>query len=233
MLKSQGSIPIVAMVFIVGASPESLAAAFEVFVCADGQVSVVSASPEFAALACDFGLRAKQRLVECGLSQSNPVQIQLVDKIEHEIANCLATYNCSTDTIRVTDPASIPGALGVDNPYRMLPTEVVFQALITHEVAHALLEQSSADLDIAFVDHEYVAAAMELDVIAPEWREALIAAAPVSLPPKLGLISSLIYGFEPRKFATNAWQFFNAEPDGCKRIRQIANGEFTFTTEPR
>jgi hypothetical protein len=233
MLKIRGATRNVATAFLFATIPISLAAATEVYVCADDQLSVVAAPSEFAALACDFALRAKRGLVECGLSQSKPIQIYLVDTIEHDVADCLATYNCSNDTIRVTDPASISDALGVDNPYRILPTEVVFQALITHEMAHALLEQSSANIDIAFVDHEYVAAAMELDIIAPEWRNALIAAAPVSLPPKLGLISSLIYGFEPRKFATNAWQFFNAEPDGCKRIREIASGEFTFTTVSR
>ena len=70
---------------------------------------------------------------------------------------------------------------------------------------------------------------MELEILDPIWREALIRAAPVSLPPKESLIAALIYNFDPRKFATNAWQYFNAEPDGCIRIQNISTGGFSFS----
>ena len=210
-----------------------MSASAELFLCQDDQLSVLSPTPEFSELACHFAVEAKTRLLECGLHQSKPIEIVLIEKIEHDIADCLATYDCLDEIIRVTHPESIAGALVEGSPYSVLPTRIVFQALISHEMAHAFLDQSSRGTDLAFVDHEYVAAAMELDIIDPKWRQALIDAAPVRLPPKIDLISELIYGFEPRKFATNAWQYFNAEVDGCERIRQIADGDFSFSSQPR
>ncbi len=142
-------------------TPTSIAAASEHFTCADPQLSVTSGSPELASLACEFATHAKERIVACGLSQSRPIKIVIVDKIDQDLGACLATYDCATDILQIADPVSIAATLKDDNPYSALPEEVVFQALISHEMAHALLEQSSVGTDLAFVDHEYVAAAME------------------------------------------------------------------------
>ena len=123
--------------------------------CADAQLSVVSTSTYAAALTCNFATQAKTRISQCGLLQTEPIQITLVDSINHDGADCLSTYNCSTNAIQVTDPTYIETALGEDNPYKVLPVEIVFQALISHEMAHALLEQSSRGTNLEFVDHEW------------------------------------------------------------------------------
>lgn len=222
-----------ALAVISGGGTYALSASAESLLCQDHQLSVLSPTPEFSELACILAAEAKAHLLECGLHQSSPIEIVLVEKIEHEFGDCLATYDCRDEIIRVIHPQALTEAIEDGGPYSVLPTKIVFQALISHEMAHALLEQSSQGIDLAFVDHEYVAAAMELDIIDPRWRQAFIDAAPVSLPPKINLISSLIYGFDPRKFATNAWQYFNAEGDGCERIRQIADGEFSFYVQPQ
>jgi hypothetical protein len=202
-------------------------------ICADDQLSVVAPTPELASFACDVALDAKTRIVACGLDQHRPIRIELIERLEHPAAECLAAYSCSDDVIRVTDPAAIPGALDPSSPYTRLPPDIVFAALVVHEMAHALLAQSSDGREIAFVDHEYVAAALELDSLAPEWRAVLIEAAPIAHEPTLGLISPLIYALEPRAFAANAWAFFDAEDDGCDRVGAIARGEFTFSSLPR
>jgi hypothetical protein len=208
-------------------------AAAGTFPCGDDQLSVVADLPETAALACGLARNARDLIAGCGLPQVRPVRMVLVQRIEHDSAECLGAYDCASEVIRVIEPAAIPAEVEGLVPYDLLPVEVVFQAVIAHELAHALLDQAAGGREIAFVDQEYVAAVMELETMAPEWREVYIAAAPVSLPPKTGLISAMIYGFEPRKFAVNAWQFFRAEPDGCERIRDIAAGTFTFGDQPR
>ena len=215
---------------LVGAPVDAVAGAIP---CGDDRLSVVADLPETAALACDLAREARDRIAGCGLSQVRPLRIDLVRRMEHDTAECLADYDCASEVIRVTEPGAIPEAVEGLVPYGLFPAEVVFRALIAHELAHAMLDQSAGDREIAFVDHEYVAAVMELDTMAPEWREVYITAAPVNLPPKIGLISAIIYAFEPRKFAVNAWQFFRAEPDGCARVRDIAAGTFTFGDLPR
>jgi hypothetical protein len=208
-------------------------AAAGTFSCEDASLSVTAEARETAELACRLAAEAKARIGTCGLAQARPVRIELVAELEHALGACLGSFDCDAGLIRVVDPAHLAEAVGPEPPYALFPAEVLFGALIAHELAHALLEQSSLGIELAFVDHEYVAAVMELETMAPAWREVYIAAAPVGLPPRVGLISALIYGFEPRKFAVNAWQFFRAEPDGCDRIRRIAAGTFTFADLPR
>ena len=73
-----------------------------------------------------------------------------------------------------------------------------------------------------------VAAALELEYLADDWRNVLLQASPVSLPPKVGLIDIWIYGLAPRKFATNAWQHFQQDDHGCALVREIVEGQFSF-----
>ena len=208
-----------------------LAAAGEV-ACDDGSFSVDAEAPEDAHLACRIAGDAKSVIEACGLIQTRPIRIELVAELAHGFDACLGAWDCREGVIRVVAPDRLAGTGTLEPPYSLLPTEVLFRALIAHELAHALLSQSAVGVDPAFVDHEYVAAVMELETMAPEWREVYVAAAPVGLPPKPGLISGTIYRFAPRQFAVNAWQFFRAEPDGCARIRDIAAGRFTFSAEP-
>ena len=195
-------------------------------------MSVVAASVDMADRTCRIASEAKAVITACGLVQSRPVRIELVSALEHASRACLGSYDCDAGLVRVVAPGQLVEAVGGVPPYALLPEDVLFRALLTHELAHALLEQSSPGVALSLADHEYVAAVMELETMAPDWRAVYIAAAPVGLPPRVGLISGVIYGFEPRKFAVNAWRFFRAEPDGCARIRDIAAGRFSFADPP-
>lgn len=151
--------------------------------------------------------------------------IEVVEGTSHPLGDCLAVYDCAEDRIRITDPASWTGLLGEGEPYRELPPEVLLGALLTHEMAHALAARIFGDL--AFVDQEYIAAAMELELMEPESRRILTEAAPVRTPGP-GLVSAGIYALAPRKFATNAWLHFSLPGNGCGLIRAMLAGEASF-----
>jgi hypothetical protein len=221
------------LVCTVLAAALALPAAGEPRMCADANLSVAAAAPEAAELACRLAVDAKAVIEACGLIQTRPIRIELVAALDHGSGACLGASDCEARVIRVVAPDHLAGTVALEPPYSLFPAEVLFRALIAHELAHALLSQAGEGVDLAFVDHEYVAAVMELETMAPEWREVYFAAAPVGLPPKPGLISPMIYGFAPRKFTVNAWHFFRAEPDGCARVREIAAGTFSFADLPR
>jgi hypothetical protein len=221
------------LVCTVLAAALALPASGEPRMCADANLSVEDGTPEAAELACRLAADAKAVIEACGLIQTRPIRIELVAALDHGSAACLGASDCEARVIRVVAPDRLAGTVALEPPYSLFPTEVLFRAIIAHELAHALLSQAGEGVDLAFADQEYVAAVMELETMAPEWREVYIAAAPVGLPPKPGLISPMIYGFAPRKFAVNAWQFFRAEPDGCARVREIAAGTFSFADLPR
>ena len=196
--------------------------------CGGGDFTIEAPTEDLTATICAALLDARAALQDCGLEQTRPIAVEVTPGISHPIGECLSYFECDFDVIRVIDPAALPEALDPGDAYAVLPPEVLLTSLLTHELVHALVTQSAGDRRIDIVDQEYIAAALELETMAPDWRDALIRAAPVSLPPKDSLIDILIYGMAPRKFATNAWQYFQAEDDGCARVREIVAGRFSF-----
>ena len=196
--------------------------------CPDPRLAVESANPALAMEICDVVADVGERLEECGLLQSAPLTIEVVGGLSHPMGECLAYFDCDRETIRLTDPSLYASLLDPEVIYALLPPETAMRALLTHELGHALIDQMSEGRDGPLVDHEYIAAAMELDLMEPDWRETVIAAAPVSLPPKPGLVDIFLYYLAPRKFAVNAWQHFSLPENGCALIRRIVEGEMTF-----
>lgn len=213
--------------------PLSPLAADETLICPDGQIIVEGPESDLGGQICQSADRIRTELLECGLRQTRPLKIKIVDELSHQIGNCLAWFECDQDTIRLTNPARYGTVVDADSPYSELPSHVLLDSALTHELVHALVYQSAEGREIALVDHEYIAAALELELMEPQWRDVLIAAAPVSLPPKPGLIDIWIYGMAPRKFATNAWQHFRMPQNGCDLVRRILSGESTLSERQR
>lgn len=196
--------------------------------CDDPLISVEASDDDLRARLCTMTSDLRTSMTECGLSQKSPITIEVVPALNQPFGDCLASYNCADNVIQITDPASFPDALLSGTPYAALPPQVTLRALLTHELAHALATQTAGGDVLARVDQEYIAAALELDLMAPEWRAEYLRLAPVGLPPRLGLIDALIYALSPRKFAVNAWQHFRLPENGCPLIRQVVAGETSF-----
>jgi hypothetical protein len=202
-------------------------AAAQPIACPDSRFVVEAASPHLQATLCEVAVAAADRLLLCGLSQTRPVTLRIVDTVSHPVADCLAAYDCDFDRIRITAPERYAELLAPDTAYASLPPEVLLRSLLAHELSHALLDQSAQGRPVDLVDHEYVAAAMELDLMPPAWRGVILDAARLEMP-REGLINIWIYRLEPRRFSANAWLHFSAEGNGCDLVRRIVDGEATF-----
>lgn len=196
--------------------------------CPDPLFSVASGDTALADKICELAVDVGDRLAACGLVRTEPLMIEVVDGLSHPMGECIAYFDCERGSIRLTDPALYASLLDPDVIYAILPPEITLRALLTHELAHAAIDQMAEGRTVPLVDHEYIAAAMELDLMEPKWREAVIAAAPVALPPKPGLVDIFIYYLAPRKFAVNAWQHFSLPENGCGLVRRMVAGEMTF-----
>lgn len=173
------------------------------------------------------------QLESCGMKQSRPLTIEITDGLSHPLANCLAYFDCEYDLVRISDPTNWELLEEQDEVYSSLPADITLRALLTHELAHALMAQTADDREVSLVDQEYVAAAMELELMEEKWREVVLDVAKVGLPPKEGLIDLWIYGFSPRKFGVNAWQHFRLPENGCPLVKAIAEGEVSFSKSVR
>lgn len=199
----------------------------------DESVAVEAARSELATQLCEAAPPLRDAMVDCGLTQLRALKIVVIARLIGPFDTSLAEFDRGTDVIRIVDPLLYPGLLVEDGGYFLLPTDVLLRSLLTHEIAHALAFQVSGDRELDAVDQEYIAAAMELELMKTEWRDFLIKAAPVTLPPKDEMINFWIYAMAPRKFAVNAWRHFRLPENGCALIRRIIGGEASFSEEAK
>jgi len=197
--------------------------------CDDPGFRVDTADVTTHDMICDAASGAREVLATCGLTQREPITIETVKTPVHTIGQCLAAYNCKTGHIQIIDPLLLEENVSKDDPYAKLPSEALFRSLLTHEVAHALVEQNTGDRKMPMVDHEYIANAMELAALESRHRKALLDAAGVEPPVPAEAIDIFIYGLAPRKFAAASYLYFEAH--GCKTITGILDGTSTFQVE--
>ncbi|GGE57715.1 DUF6639 family protein [Actibacterium pelagium] len=201
----------------------------EPLLCDDPALSVSTADATTRDLTCTAASDARKAVEICGLSQTQPIEIKIVDSPIHNIGDCLAVFDCNQSQILVIDPDLLRGHLEPGDAYAALPNNVVFRSLLTHELAHALVHQSSEGRNIAPVDHEYIASALELVALSPTHRKTLLDAGGVEPPVSADLIDIFIYGIAPRRFAATAYLFFEA--NGCETIEGIIDGSSSFQVE--
>jgi hypothetical protein len=178
------------------------------------------------ALTCDLAVDAREALAACNLVQTRPIEIRLKQHLVGARQDCLGLFECDRDRLSLVAPEAISRNLAEGDAYTLLPPDAVYRALLTHELAHGLLSQTTGERPIPQVDQEYVAAAMEFGTFLPRHRQILLEATPTSRPVEPEAISIWVYLMNPRGFGVRAWTHF--QDHGCDVVRAIVDGSFTF-----
>ncbi len=211
----------------IGSAAESGAA--DPVLCDDPGFRVDATDASEQDVICAAAADARRALETCGLAQTAPITIEVVDSPIHNIGQCLAAFDCERDRIQIIGRTLLREYLEPEDAYAALPDDVVFRSLLTHEMAHAFVSQTSGDRRIAPVDHEYIANALELKALAPADRDVLLDAVDLEPPITAGEINIFIYGIAPRRFAAAAYLYF--EDHGCETIAGILDGSASFRVE--
>ena len=99
--------------------------------CADPGLSASARSAALAAEACAAGTEAKRSLTTCGLTQTQPIRIAVVEQAMHpSFGACLAVYDVRAGCLEITEPERIAPMLAGRDARADLPAEEVFDALI-------------------------------------------------------------------------------------------------------
>jgi hypothetical protein len=218
------------LALVVGALPIAAHGGRDPVECPSDGITVQAVTPEQAALICEFAQEAVSQISSCHLPQQRPISVEVVDEIAHPFATCLAAFDCDYDRIRIVVRDSYARLVEPDDPYADFPPEELVRTLLFHEIAHALIEQNSADRQVPLVDHEYIAAAMELEHMDPTWRETILHYANLETPVD-GRVNIWIYRLEPRRFAANAWLHFRLPQNGCEFVGRLVTGDASFDSQ--
>lgn len=200
----------------------------EVFACPDPLLTVQAGTAPLAERVCEAAA-AKALLLSCGLSQPDPIRVEVVPVAVHPgFGACVAVFDPGTGCLQVTEMERLATLLPATDARGGLPPEADFAPAIAHAMAHALVQQSAAGIVIVATEQEFVASAIETETLDPALRAILLEADPVAPGGALSLVHLGIYGLAPRAFANNAWLLFRREEMGCALIRAIVAGAFQF-----
>ncbi len=144
------------------------------------------------------------------------------------VGDCLASYNCDAPRIEVIEPSNLDAALVSGSVLARLDQDRLFESLVVHEWAHAMLDAASPRPVHDLGDQEYVAYAMQLQSLPEAERRVWLDAPPGSENPGPREVNAIIAAADPLRFATRAWRCFAANDHGCASIRDVIAGDLTF-----
>jgi hypothetical protein len=181
---------------------------------------------------CDVAMEALPRLETCHLRQQQPIVFRFEEYISSSNAACLGLYHHGKNRIDLLTPEAFRSAHTLSDYCSVVPEAEHYDSIIVHELTHALLDQSPCRESACRIDQEYIAYAMQIDVMPKPVRDQFLSSVRVTAPVEVGQINEFILDFSPSSFAAAAWLHFTSSEHGCEFVGSIVRGEHTLWQEP-
>ncbi len=194
--------------------------------CDNPLVSVAGANPEIAQSVCEAVKTARILFQRCNVPPlQRPTEIRIVDQLD---PGCVAQFHCGEDRIEVLEPLAMEERRNRDGVLSFLPTDVFFQSIVVHELAHAVYDHEQCPFENCVVTNEYIAHAMQ--IMSLESADRLVIRQNLQTDPAVSrdaLNATTLY-LAPDLFVKNVWAHLFAQPDICAHIGQVTNGAVSF-----
>lgn len=195
--------------------------------CSDPLLSVESKTNADGLRVCEAAVKAKSFLANCGIEQTQPVTIELRDKIVGVSDHCAGVYFPGTNHVALVAPSLVSGMMPLDSAFSTLEADVFFDSLLVHELAHAFTEQRNANALKCSADSEYIAYALQIESLPHSDRETVLSFREVKRPVPEQKLNDFVLGFSPDMFGVLAWSHFSSPDNGCRFINELINGNVT------
>jgi hypothetical protein len=203
----------------------------EPYSCDHLPIEVLPGNSELAPRVCDVAAETEAVFAGLGLTLSEPVEVVLTDRISNAPDSCVALYDSETRRLEILTIECLSDGHGGLGSFHDLSPEVFFDSLIVHELTHAYLHQTGADLGRSA--HEYLAYALQLDSLPPESRSMILDRTTLRSTIDIDDFDELLLAFHPLRYAAMAWRHFNAQSDRAAVVAAIVSGETQFPTLDR
>lgn len=205
------------------------AEATETTSCPGVEISVRNADASLAGKVCAAAERATALLGDCGIRQTRPVTVEIVEMFPDSHGPCVASFDCGEDILQILPPDRLADPSIVAGAFAEVPPEVFFDSLIVHELTHAFLHHTDPSIPLRTA-HEYLAYAFQLDSLPEEHRNTILDARTSPEPVTSSMVvNPAILLFAPQIFAANAWLYFTGVGERCNSVDRIRSGELLFS----
>ncbi|WP_135501545.1 hypothetical protein [Roseovarius aestuariivivens] len=222
----------IVLLALTAACPASPALTAEPVPCDRPGIFVTTDDPELHDRTCAVASAALPRFEACHLKQYHPVNFHFNDAILPSNRICLGLYHAGTNQVELLTPEAFGEAHLQSEFCEGLSEDAHFDSIIVHELTHALLDQVPGGTSRYFVDQEYIAYAMQLDLLPEAERATMLSGTELAKAPGLERFNELVLMFSPYTFAVSAWQHFSEPGNGCDFVGQIVRKEQTFWLDP-
>ena len=192
-------------------------------------VQVAASDTALAKQVCAVVERTLPALDECGLRQSRPLVIRIEDDPSDQ--KFLGHYGIRSGEIRILAPDQFAEVLDADSAYLKIAPEHLLDSVVVHELTHALFMNTLCGSETCLAGHEYVAYAMQIELLSTQDRQTLIGALPKPSPLELTWFTDERSIETPEQFAANAWRHFSQPGFGCAFVRAVVAGDSVFPSE--
>ncbi len=197
--------------------------------CPGAMISVRNADASLAGKVCAAAERASALLGDCGIRQTRPVTVEIVETFPESHGPCVATFDCGEDILQILPPDRLADSSIVTGAFAEVPPEIFFDSLIVHELTHAFLHHTDPSVPLRTA-HEYLAYAFQLDSLPEEHRSTILDARNSPEPVTSSMmVNPAILLFAPQVFAANAWLYFTGVGERCTSVDRIRSGELIFS----
>lgn len=176
---------------------------------------------------CNVVMTALPVLENCHLRQNLPVLIRFNDALSTSGHDCLGLYHDGKGQIDLLTPEAFHSSHIKSDYCKEIPENVHFDSIIVHEMTHALLDQVPGAKDYDLVDQEYIAYAMQFEIIHKSVRDRFLSSIGLSAPIEPEWINEFILSVSPSVFAASSWLHFSSSERGCEFVGKIIRGEET------
>jgi hypothetical protein len=192
--------------------------------CSGNGWEVTGATDHEHMLVCEGVSGAAEFLSSCGVVSPKATRIRVVDALPHYCGvTAWGLFDTAHDEIILGNPAICVAEAPEGSLFQLIEAPLAFMSIAAHEATHALLYARGLGLD-QHLEHEYIAAVVQMQVLPEVVRDAVLA--PLNLGGTVALweLNLLSLGLRPELFGGLAWRHFEAEADGCEFIRALADG---------
>lgn len=204
----------------------------ETVACDGGGLAVTAPETALAERVCSVAVAARERMEVCDLRQSQPISIIIQKGVVVDAFECLGAFHCDTNEIELIHPQALAENVPASRTYAGLSPMAVFDSLVVHEMAHALLEQTLGEREVGVAAHEYVAYAMQLSSLSPEDRAIFTAQYSAQASGTSDGLNAIVMMFAPGAFATSAWMHFTEPGNGCAFVEDLIEGRAILDLPP-
>jgi len=196
--------------------------------CDYPEISVEAASRIAAERTCNAAIQADRRLRELGLGHEGPLLIEVTDELDFGAGYCMAYYDAEAERLQVLSESCLEDNPPPASAFPVVPASVLFESLIRHELTHAYLDQTLDGRLLPRAAHEYLAYAIQIEMLPENVRAKFLDEANVSLPATIEELNEAILFMAPKRFAAAAWLYFQQNGGGPKAVERVLSGQESF-----